>query len=70
MFQVKKEMACNTHIVQLVADDLSIAPVVVPVGYGVLQRPKETVENLHSTHHITLVTYIHYILYYSAVFLK
>lgn len=37
-----------TYVVQPVADDLGIASVVVPTGHCVLQRPEQTVINLHT----------------------
>lgn len=37
----------ESHIVQLVADDLGIAPVVVPAGHSELKRPEQSVVHLN-----------------------
>ncbi len=35
-----------SYVVKFIADDLGVAPVVVPAGNGELQRPEQTVIDL------------------------
>lgn len=37
-----------SYAVKFIADDLGVAPVVVPAGNGELQRPEHTVIDLHT----------------------